>query len=301
MSAVADLSQETRFWLYASGWVAAFDRTFVKQGNNHVPSGWDGKGAPERPRPAPQVPESKEDRERKIARVEIFPGDITLETGQQAVFTAVARDKDGAPISGLDVSWEGFDEDKNQSITIAQSATFASGKQGKFKLTANIAGRQAHVKVTVVGVERMPNTSSQGEPVSSHDQPKPKISLFAPVSSGRSQVAMRNGAKSVNTQRSLRASASALSPSTALFLPGEDDYGWNSGNYTTADDLRTERGNPPGHAVDGGAGSGNFQFTAPLLGLDGRGLDLNLGFNYNSRLRLRQNHHGRHVLYFGGR
>lgn len=69
-----------------------------------------------------------------------------------------------------------------------------------------------------------------------------------------------------------------------MFLAGEDDYGWNSGNYTTVDDPGTERGDMPGHAIDGGAGSGDFQFAAPLIGLDGRGIDLNLAFNYNSRL-----------------
>jgi RHS repeat-associated protein len=58
----------------------------------------------------------------------------------------------------------------------------------------------------------------------------------------------------------------------------------NAGNYTEADDPGRERGDMPGHAVDGGAGSGNFQFSAPLIGLDGRGIDINLALNYNSRI-----------------
>ena len=32
-----------------------------------------------------------------------------------------------------------------------------------------------------------------------------------------------------------------------------------------------------GHPPDGGAGSSNFQFAAPVLSLDGRGQDLNFG------------------------
>lgn len=244
------------------------------------------EGAPPRPRPEPQVLESKQDREAKIARVQIFPGDITIETGQQAVFNAVAYDKGGSSISGLDVSWEGLDEDKKAPITVSQQATFSSGKPGKFNLTADIAGRKAHVKVTVVGVERKPNISSPpGEPVSSSDKPKPKkVSLLAPTGKDNSRVAMRRGSKSANARQSLRAASSALSPIAAMFLAGEDDYGWNSGNYTTLDDPGAERGDMPGHAIDGGAGSGNFQFVAPLIGLDGRGIDLNLAFNYNSRL-----------------
>lgn len=63
-----------------------------------------------------------------------------------------------------------------------------------------------------------------------------------------------------------------------------DYYQWNGGNFTEADDPGRERGDMPGHAVDGGAGSGNFQFSAPLIGLEGRGIDLSLALNYNSRI-----------------
>lgn len=291
----ADVSQEMRFRWYASGWAASFNRSFIGSfvgsfltSSSTTQSGWDGKGAPKRPRPAPESPEKKEDRERKIAEVKIFPGDISLDTGQQAIFTAVAYDREGTPINGLDVKWDGLDEDKNLPVTVSQRAVFASGIPGKFKITADVAGRKAHVKVIVTGTERLPNIRSSSEkPVSSSDEPKPKTdrtSMRAPVSGRSSQVAMRRGEKSVTGRQSPRASATGLAPAAALFLPGEDDYGWNSGNYTTLDDPGTERGNMPGHALDGGAGSGNFQFAAPLLSLDGRGIDLNLGLSYNSRL-----------------
>ena len=280
----AEFGEKAHLWWHRSGWAAKFNRSFPNRSVAQTPKGWDGKGSPPGPRPTPYVIEKKEDRERKIARVKIFPGDITIETGQQAVFTAVAYDKDDSSISGLDVRWEGVDEEKNQPVTVSQTAVFESGKPGKFKITADVAGRKASVKITVVGIERSPNiTSPPGDPVSSHDKPK-KTALFAPTGNGRSQVARRNDAKSRVARQPLRASATALSPSVMFLPPGEDQYGWNSDNYTTSDDPGAERGNVPGHAIDGGAGSGNFQFTAPLIGLDGRGIDLNLGFNYNSRL-----------------
>lgn len=103
-SAVAGFGQEMSLQWRASRWAAKFNLSFFGQSGGQAPKGWDGKGAPPGPPPAPYVIEKKEDRERKIARVQIFPGDITLETGQQAVFTAVAYDKDDAAISGLDVS-----------------------------------------------------------------------------------------------------------------------------------------------------------------------------------------------------
>jgi YD repeat-containing protein len=51
-----------------------------------------------------------------------------------------------------------------------------------------------------------------------------------------------------------------------------------------ADDPGNRRGDPPGAPVDGGAGSGNFQRTAPVLSLPGRGVDISLALTYNSRL-----------------
>lgn len=65
---------------------------------------------------------------------------------------------------------------------------------------------------------------------------------------------------------------------------GGDPCGWNNSNWTTADDSGKERGDMPGRASEGDAGSGNYEFSAPVIGLDSRGLDLELSLNYNSRL-----------------
>jgi hypothetical protein len=64
---------------------------------------------------------------------------------------------------------------------------------------------------------------------------------------------------------------------------GGDPYSWNNSNWTTADDSNKERGDMPGRPEEG-VGSGNFQLTAPVIGLEGRGLDLALALNYNSRV-----------------
>ena len=280
--------QNLILWWHASGKAETFRgiaREYSPAGQRQEAKGWDGKGAPARPRPTPTILESKEDREFKISRVKIFPGDVTIETGQQAIFNAVAYDRDGAPISGLEVSWDGLDEDGNQPFSVSRQAAFSSNKPGKFKLTADIGGRKDQVKVTVVGERRSPNiVSSTAEPVSSSDRPR-RISSIGPVNNGNSRIAQRRGGGEGNAREGFRASAKAFAPGAAMFfLPGEDDYGWNSANYTTIDDPGKERGDIPGHAIDGGAGSGNFQFEAPLIGLDGRGIDLNMAFNYNSRL-----------------
>ena len=63
-----------------------------------------------------------------------------------------------------------------------------------------------------------------------------------------------------------------------------DDHGWDNTNWQTADDPGNQTGNPPGTSPDMAAGNGNFQFSAPVIALPGRGIDVNLSLNYNSRL-----------------
>ncbi|MCV4731970.1 hypothetical protein OFB80_29205, partial [Escherichia coli] len=59
---------------------------------------------------------------------------------------------------------------------------------------------------------------------------------------------------------------------------------WNDGNWLSADDPGNLPGNPPGGPMDDGAGNGNFQISAPVISLSGRGIDLALNLNYNSRV-----------------
>jgi len=62
------------------------------------------------------------------------------------------------------------------------------------------------------------------------------------------------------------------------------DPGWNEQNWQSADNPGNLVGRPPGKNFDYGAGSNNFSFTAPVVSLPGRGVDLSLGLTYNSRL-----------------
>lgn len=70
---------------------------------------------------------------------------------------------------------------------------------------------------------------------------------------------------------------------TPMFRPADED-GWNGDNWWTADDPGNGVGNSPTTSPDAGAGNGNFQINAPIIGLPGRGLDVNLALVYNSRL-----------------
>jgi len=69
----------------------------------------------------------------------------------------------------------------------------------------------------------------------------------------------------------------------ALMRPADED-GWNGSNWYTADDPGNATGRPAGAAPDAGTGNGNFTFSAPVLSLPGRGIDVSLALVYNSRL-----------------
>jgi hypothetical protein len=272
--------QSGRFWWHSSGWAARAERLR----NEYLPNigataqqrGWDGKGAPRNSRPALQAVETQQDREQRIARIRIFPGDVEIKTGEQVVFNAVAFDKDDNPVSGL-VTWGAIHEEKNQPLTVSASGTFVSGVPGKFIVTAEVAGRKERVKVTVTGEPRRPNLKSKSEEAKSSRESRARL-LRAPVQGDQKRIARRGP-----INRPLRA-ASAPMAALPVLLPQGDDKGWNSDNHQTMDDLGKERGRVQGRAIDGGVGSGNFRFSAPAAVLDGRGIDLSLLFNYNSRV-----------------
>lgn len=70
--------------------------------------------------------------------------------------------------------------------------------------------------------------------------------------------------KSTETRSSATNSGSTLRP------PDED--GWGNENWWLADDPGNGVGNPPGTSPDAGAGNGNFQLSAPVISLPGRGI-----------------------------
>lgn len=55
---------------------------------------------------------------------------------------------------------------------------------------------------------------------------------------------------------------------------------WNRDNISFARNPRNERGNSPGKPKE----NSNFNITAPVLSIPGRGMDLSLSLNYNSRV-----------------
>src|SRR5947207_10508064 len=100
-----------------------------------------------------------------------------------------------------------------------------SGVPGHYKVTATIAGHQAHAKITVEGIERLTSVSSvPGLPISSRDKPK-KTSSLTPNDKRAVQVATAPTAASakrtLTPRKPLRAAATSLASQPMFQGTGE--------------------------------------------------------------------------------
>jgi RHS repeat-associated protein len=246
---------------------------------NHVPAklyralSWQN---PEGPKPQ----EKQEDRDARVSRIQIYPGDVTIQEGERVNFTAVAYDNDDSAVGGVSFTWSAKDQGRNRETRISKSGDFEATVTGDFKLTVEGAGRKDSVKVNVLEGKRHRKSDDQprqGRTISSRDNP-------AGVSSGlKKNDSKRARALTFSESAALRHAGNQKLRAHAV-MPVLPEDGWGESNYWSADDPGNQRGNPSGAPLDGGAGSANFQFAAPLLGLPGRGIDISLGLAGNSRL-----------------
>ncbi|HVQ38676.1 MAG TPA: hypothetical protein VMS31_14155, partial [Pyrinomonadaceae bacterium] len=229
--------------------------------------------------------EKQRDRDDRVQRIQIFPGDVTVNRNERIAFAAVAYDENNSPVGGVKIKWKEKSQGQGRRARISPEGAFEAISEGSFKIVAEGAGKEASVTVVVrPGAKIDPNsTPTNTRQVSTRDLPS---SSSAKQSSARDSIAQRTQAgknKSKRSESIFRAHArSAESPATNVaLLPGDS---WDPSNYTSADDPVNRVGSPLGGAVDDGAGSGNFQVGAPVIGLPGRGIDISLGLAYNSRL-----------------
>ena len=272
VGAAATTWQDARFWLYANGWMTAL-------------AAIQGKISDKPTKPNPKQQETQEERNARVFRIQIFPDNAIVPTGEPITFSAIAYDQNNNPIGGVQFKWSGNDEGRGREMSISPRGVFASPVAGKYNIRVEGAGRRTHTKVTVVGATIKPDSKkgdpTHTKPTSTRDLPiRTSQTSYLKPSNRTLQGKMAYAGKSATA---LRATKSAITRAPMLFQSG-DPYGWNDNNYMTADDSGAERGDMPGHSADGGAGSGNFQFSAPVFGLDGRGIDLSLALSYNSRV-----------------
>ena len=262
--------------------------------------------------------EKQSDRDAKVSRIQIFPGDVTVDLSDHVFFSAVAYDQDNAPVSGVKIKWSGQSSVPGLPVRLSQHGEFEATTPGKLSIVAEGAGKTAHVTVVVrPGVRRnLTLTPTSTRQVSTRDVPsqqvgstkEPRKSEVASAVMSKFEVAnerhiapVKRANDTSNNATLALVKAYATMPNRGLggesrsmrgrrlentgHLPmvvGEG--GWGDGNYWSADDPQNSVGDPPGTPLDGGAGSGNFQLAAPIYGSPGRGINISLGAAYNSRL-----------------
>jgi RHS repeat-associated protein len=204
---------------------------------------------------SPHGPQEKQsDRDAKVDSIKIFPGDVTMTLGEREFFAALAYDRDGQQVGGVKFKWRADDPATKKPIKLSQTGEFVPTAAGAYAMSVQGAGHKAEVTVTVV------------------DDPDRPTSSTAPVRV--TQISSRDLVSKAPPPVSSK-------PHIAVEI---EDPGWDSGNYPAAGDPGNDRGDPPGRPLHHGAGTGNFQISAPVLSLPGRGIDISLALTYNSRV-----------------
>jgi RHS repeat-associated protein len=242
-------SVSLKFWAHATGLMALFQGRGLAAGR-------------------PQ--EKQEDRDLIVDHIEIFPGNVTITFPERVSFLAVAKDQNGDAVGGVKFRWHAQHATRTKGTSISRTGEFRPPTPGEYRVTAEGAGKRAEVTVNVLPGQRRPQpneTPVEVKPVSTRDLPPGEA------------VARLN--RSGSRTKRAHAARPAPAPAAPMFI---DPGGWDNTNYWSADDPGNTPGTPPGTPLNTGAGSGNFQFGAPVLSLPSRGTDVSLNLAYNSRL-----------------
>ncbi|MDQ3804394.1 MAG: hypothetical protein M3416_11250, partial [Acidobacteriota bacterium] len=251
---------------------------------------------------APAKQEKQKDRDARVSKIEISPGDVTLQVGQRMIFAASAFDANGDVVGGVKIKWKAKElGGRKQNKRVSAAGEFVSPVEGEFLVTAEGAGASDDVTVKVVNETGSPRPYTgrpkEGEQpvsvkeVSTRDQPQEISASAKRKSTRRSGARSRRGgfgevsfvkASFAPEAEPVAAAAEPVAAASAPYLIAGDQ--WDDTNYTAADDPGNVRGDPPGQPAETGAGSGNHQFGAPVLELPGRGIGLKLNLTYNSQV-----------------
>lgn len=245
-----------------------------------------------------------------VGRIEILPGDLTRRQGEPINFSAIGYMTDGRTAGGLKFKWTIKDVGRNLNEHNLANGNFQAQTTGKFLVTAEAEGMSAQVNVIVeenkalMMMKKIKRDEARGDLTLVNKLKEKKVYSTEEISSKKDYKDKNKDNKAdaaeayyeredagtkkdhgpnAGNQSADSAANTSKTKSTAMMRP-IDNQGWDGSNWYLADDPNNQIGNPPGTSPDAGAGNGNFQFSAPVLSLPGRGIDLNLALNYNSRL-----------------
>ena len=229
--------------------------------------------------PSANPPETQPERNARVKRLRISPGEVTARVGEVVRFAAIAYGEQEDTIAGVGFRWR-VSGGKEGEALIGSAGEFSSLAAGTFTVSVTGAGRTAQTAVTVLdGPPPMKDRNVTVKHFSTRN-PSPSAEQVTAQTSSSSRTKKRNVFQNTSFNSRTVSSAKSLPP-----LPqGADTYGWNLNNYMTADDPGSQVGDPPATPIDDGAGNGNFQIEAPVLSLPGRGINITLTLAYNAHL-----------------
>ena len=241
-----------------------------------------------RGRTGPAAQEKQEERERRVVRIELFPNKITLQTGEPYFLSAIAYNSNDVPVGGVDFKWQIDGRSNDSKVAISANGEFRADVEGTYHVTVEGAGRTAHSVIKVKGTARQEGAPENNRMRKISSQDFPLVSSTAAEQSRREIKSSHHSraARIAPDAFGKRATPAPGALSLAAIQSGMygDPYGWNNSNAGWAYSPANERGNTPGRSIIGGATSGNFNLTAPIVSLPGRGLDLDLSLVYRSRI-----------------
>ncbi|MGH9930778.1 MAG: carboxypeptidase-like regulatory domain-containing protein, partial [Pyrinomonadaceae bacterium] len=238
----------------------------------------------------PRAQEKQRDRDARVSRIQIYPGDLTINFTEQVSFAAVAYDLNGEPVGGVKIRWSAQEIGLGRPARISQRGNFEPLAPGTYKIAAEARGGTAYATVVVLAGQRKPRpneTPIDVRPASSRQLPSLGLASTKErrqLDTGRTTSLARAGKAAQGSDAGLRRAHTASTTAVAPLPQGGGSDGWNNTNYWSADDPGNTPGDPRGNPADGGAGSSNFQVMAPVLGITGRSIDIQMGLSYNSRL-----------------
>ena len=253
-----------------------------------------GKGMPQtlptRAGVTPGPPPSKQDRESKVARIQISPaGDVVLQPQQPINFVALPVDDEGKAIQGLPAEWS---SNNQQVVTVTEGGEAVGGRPGTAILTAAAGSAREHVRVTVVEG----SNEKFGGKKKVNSRRKVRSTASNPLKTNGGEIAaQKSKRKSKRAHATSSLAARTSNAAMPIFLrdplddPLPDDETpslFNPTNGVGSPPGRTTTGAPtPPPATEGteSPGSANFTFDIPVINLAGRGINVSLKATYNSR------------------
>ncbi len=230
----------------------------------------------EQPEPVIEKYKDRDSKELLSAKVTTLkteiPDKLEMYSRQKISLPFIPTDKKGNAVHGLKVDAES----SNTKVAIVTKDGFIiAGNPGIATITAKAGAQTYAIAVTVIPQLKV-----------KQDAPPPKIGLNNGGSGRAEKNSQWNAKEKVATRFAPNSSLLIKTKSLAAFQYGPPPSYQTTRIYDTGRPaLRTENGAATPAAATGGTerpGSANFNFSVPLVNLQGRGPGVGVGLNYNS-------------------